>query len=211
MSFKIKNLPDFMSGLIFTSLGLVVMWAAGEYRLGSAASMGPGYFPRMLGAVLALLGLIVLAQSFGQEQSAPSESAEPYPHHSAFPLRGVIMASIGCAVFWILAGVFGKTGWTGLDIPVVIMLVIAWFASRELFWVLAAIAAFALSLMHVGLVVATAVLLALAHFGSLESKWLETVINYFVLLCLCLVVFVYGLRLQFPVLPDAVNTFLRAY
>ncbi|MCA3157486.1 MAG: hypothetical protein ING14_08220, partial [Burkholderiales bacterium] len=33
MSLKIKNLPDFMSGLIFTSLGLVVMWAAGEYRL----------------------------------------------------------------------------------------------------------------------------------------------------------------------------------
>ncbi|MCA3169490.1 MAG: tripartite tricarboxylate transporter TctB family protein, partial [Burkholderiales bacterium] len=49
-----------MSGLIFTSLGLVVMWAAGEYRLGSAASMVPCYFPRMLGAVLALLGLIVL-------------------------------------------------------------------------------------------------------------------------------------------------------
>ncbi|MFN6321886.1 MAG: tripartite tricarboxylate transporter TctB family protein, partial [Burkholderiales bacterium] len=70
MSLKIKNLPDFMSGLIFTSLGLVVMWAAGEYRLGSAASMGPGYFPRMLGAVLALLGLIVLAQSFGRAQTA---------------------------------------------------------------------------------------------------------------------------------------------
>jgi len=111
----------------------------------------------------------------------------------------------------ILAGVFGKTGWTGLDIPVVIMLVIAWFASRELFWVLAAIAAFALSLMHLGLVVATAVLLALAHFGSHESKWWETVINYFVLLSLCLVVFVYGLKLQFPVLPDAVTAFLRAF
>jgi hypothetical protein len=121
------------------------------------------------------------------------------------------MASIGCAAFWILAGVFGKTGWTGLDIPVVIMLVIAWFASRELFWVLAAIAAFALSLMHLGLVVATAVLLALAHFGSHESKWWETVINYFVLLSLCLVVFVYGLKLQFPVLPDAVTAFLRAF
>jgi hypothetical protein len=28
---------------------------------------------------------------------------------------------------------------------------------------------------------------------------------------LCLVVFVYGLKLQFPVLPDAVTAFLRAF
>ncbi len=209
MNIRIKSMADCLSGVLFVCLGVIIMWAAGNYPIGSAASMGPGYFPRMLGGLLALLGIIITAQSFHRAQTPPSETTEPYPHHGAFPLRAVIMAALGCGAFWVMMGWFGKTGWTGLDVPVLAMLVISWFASRELFWVLLAIAGFAVTLMHLGLVIATAVLLILAHFASDESRWRETIINFFVLLAICLATFVYGLKLQFPVLPEAVSAYLR--
>lgn len=211
MRLHIKSQADLLSGVMFIVIGVVVVWAASQYRIGTAVAMGPGYFPRLLGGLLALLGLVVAAHSFVRPEAAPSEAAEPYPHTDiAFPLRRVLMALAGCAAFWITAGLAGKFGLTGLDVPVVIMLLIAWFASRELFWVLAAIAAFAVTIASLGLVMAIAALMFVAQFGSHESKWRETLIGYFVLLGLCLVVFIYGLNLNFPVLPEAVTQFLRA-
>lgn len=211
MRLRIKSQADLLSGVMFVVIGVVVWWAASQYRIGTAAVMGPGYFPRLLGGLLALLGLAVVAHSFVRPEAAPSESAEPYPHIDAtFPLCRVLLALVGCAAFWATTGLAGKFGLTGLDVPVVIMLIIAWFASRELFWVLAAIAAFAVTIKSLGLVVAIAALMFVAKFGSHESKWRETFIAYFVLLGLCLLVFIYGLKLNFPVLPEAVMQFLRA-
>lgn len=211
MKLQIRSQADLLSGAMFVVIGVVVMWGASQYRIGTAVAMGPGYFPRLLGGLLTLLGLLVAARSFVRPEAAPAETAEPYPHTAAvFPLRRVLMALAGCAAFWVTAGLAGKFGLTGLDVPIAIMLVIAWFASRELFWVLAAIAAFAVTIKSLGLVVAIAALMFVAQFGSHESKWRETFIAYFVLLGLCLLVFVHGLKLNFPVLPGALTQFLRA-
>lgn len=55
---RIKNPTDFWTGLIFGGLGLFVsLYAATHYQLGSAIRMGPGYFPTVIGALVALLGL----------------------------------------------------------------------------------------------------------------------------------------------------------
>jgi hypothetical protein len=60
----IRAPKDFWSGLMFIAFAAVAMLAAGGYSLGSVGKMGPGYFPLMLGYVLALIGVILVARSF---------------------------------------------------------------------------------------------------------------------------------------------------
>jgi hypothetical protein len=56
---KIKSQKDFAAGLMFTVVGIGFAWGATNYTIGNGARMGPGYFPLMLGILLAVLGLIV--------------------------------------------------------------------------------------------------------------------------------------------------------
>lgn len=60
----IKSQRDFGAGLMFTVVGGGFAYGATTYQVGDAARMGPGYFPLMLGVILALMGLAVLAKSF---------------------------------------------------------------------------------------------------------------------------------------------------
>ncbi len=55
MSF-IRNPKDFYSGLLFIAFGVGAIVIGSNYALGTAARMGPGYFPRMLGILLIVLG-----------------------------------------------------------------------------------------------------------------------------------------------------------
>jgi len=52
----IRHPKDFYSGLIFIAFGVGAIVIANNYPLGTAARMGPGYFPRILGILLILLG-----------------------------------------------------------------------------------------------------------------------------------------------------------
>ena len=56
---RIKSQKDFFSGLVFMVVGVAFAWGATSYKLGDAARMGPGYFPFMLGILLAIFGVIV--------------------------------------------------------------------------------------------------------------------------------------------------------
>lgn len=57
---KIKSQKDFFSGLMFTVVGAGFAWGASTYNVGTGARMGPGYFPLMLGLVLAVLGGLIM-------------------------------------------------------------------------------------------------------------------------------------------------------
>jgi len=57
---KIKSQKDFFSGLMFTVVGVAFAWGATTYTVGSGARMGPGYFPLMLGILMALIGLGIM-------------------------------------------------------------------------------------------------------------------------------------------------------
>lgn len=59
---------DFVSGLMFTTVGGAFAWGATNYTVGDAARMGPGYFPLMLGILLVLLGVLVTANAFKGNQ-----------------------------------------------------------------------------------------------------------------------------------------------
>lgn len=64
---QLRNRQDFWSGVMFIILGLGFAWKASSYQMGTAARMGPGYFPFWLGLVLALLGAIVLIASMSKK------------------------------------------------------------------------------------------------------------------------------------------------
>ena len=56
---NIKSQKDFFSGLMFMSVGVAFGWGASTYTIGNGARMGPGYFPLVLGVLLALLGAVI--------------------------------------------------------------------------------------------------------------------------------------------------------
>lgn len=55
----IRNPRDFWAGVLFVAAAVAFLVLGRRYPVGTAASMGPGYFPRVLGGILAVLGLLV--------------------------------------------------------------------------------------------------------------------------------------------------------
>jgi Tripartite tricarboxylate transporter TctB family len=60
----IRNPRDFWAGAIYLALAIVVIWIGRDYQLGTSARMGPGYFPTVLGFVLAVFGVVSIGRSF---------------------------------------------------------------------------------------------------------------------------------------------------
>jgi hypothetical protein len=95
---KIKSQKDFFSGVMFSSVGVAFAWGASTYNIGSGARMGPGYFPLMLGIVLALLGALVMFKSLVIE----TEGGDPIGKWAWRPLAYVLGANLAFGV--LLAG-----------------------------------------------------------------------------------------------------------
>lgn len=60
---KIQSQKDFCAGLMFTVVGACFAAGASQYSLGKGAKMGPGYFPLILGLMLAVLGGVIAIKS----------------------------------------------------------------------------------------------------------------------------------------------------
>ncbi len=54
---RIRSKQDLWSGVMFLGIGLFFAVVSTGYQMGTAARMGPGYFPFWLGILLALLGV----------------------------------------------------------------------------------------------------------------------------------------------------------
>jgi hypothetical protein len=54
---------DFCSGLIFLGVGVAFVGFGRHYPMGTTMHMGPGYFPTILGGLLALIGLGLIVRS----------------------------------------------------------------------------------------------------------------------------------------------------
>lgn len=57
---NIKSQKDFFSGLLYAVVGGAFAIGATNYNIGTAARMGPGYFPLVLGVLLGLMGLYIM-------------------------------------------------------------------------------------------------------------------------------------------------------
>lgn len=125
----IRHPKDFWAGVLFIVLGGSACLIALDYAMGSAGRMGPGYFPRILGLLLAGLGLILVLRSFrlqGEKISFPT-----------FVPLGVVLLSVF---------VFGiAVNYLGLVLSTIVLVLIASAASHEYRWKESVIASLALA------------------------------------------------------------------
>lgn len=59
---RIRHPKDFLTGGMFVFFGAAAMVSSSGMTIGSAAKMGPGYFPLVLGGFLVVLGVVILAR-----------------------------------------------------------------------------------------------------------------------------------------------------
>ena len=94
---KIKSQKDFFSGLMFMVIGIAFAWGATNYNIGEGARMGPGYFPLVLGILLAGIGAFTIFEAMVVE----TEDGEPVGKIAWKPLAFIIGSNV---VFGILLG-----------------------------------------------------------------------------------------------------------
>lgn len=87
---NIKSQKDFFSGLMFMAVGVAFAWGSGNYSIGTGARMGPGYFPLMLGVLLAILGAVITFTSMVVE----TEDGEKIGTWAWKPLFFIIAANL---------------------------------------------------------------------------------------------------------------------
>jgi putative tricarboxylic transport membrane protein len=54
---------DLIAGLLLIGIAAFALWTSRTYPVGSAANMGPGYFPRMMCWSIIVLGLLLIASN----------------------------------------------------------------------------------------------------------------------------------------------------
>jgi hypothetical protein len=115
---KLRNPRDFLAGLLFMAFGGAALVMAQAYAAGTAARMGPGYFPRGLGILLLVLGAVQALRGLGA-------SDEPQPSWHWRPLATVLL---GVAIFALAAR------WVGLVLASLALVLVASAASPEFRW-----------------------------------------------------------------------------
>jgi hypothetical protein len=113
-----KDLRDFWAGLLYLIIGVAALYMAGDYEMGTAISMGPGYFPKVLSGLLVLIGAISLIRSFIVE-------GEPL---QGFAFSKIIFVTLSIVAFALL--VEGA----GLAIAVIAVFFISALASKFFNW-----------------------------------------------------------------------------
>lgn len=108
---RIKSQKDFFAGLLYLVIGVAFAWGATTYNIGDGARMGPGYFPLLLGVVLAIIGAIIMFQAMVVE----TPDGDPIGKWAWKPLCYVIASNF---LFGILLG-----GWPLLGIPAMGMII----------------------------------------------------------------------------------------
>jgi len=111
----IRHPKDFVAGLMFIAIGIAAIVIAANYPLGTAARMGPGYFPRILGILLICLGAILMLRALRLQGS-------PLPR---WPWRPTVVV-LGSVVL------FGAiVNWLGVALSTVVLIATSSAASHE--------------------------------------------------------------------------------
>ncbi len=111
----IRHPKDFVAGLLFAVVGILAIVIASNYPLGTAARMGPGYFPRILGILLIVLGGALALRALKLKGA-------PLPRWYWRPVI-IVLGSVVLFGFILIK--------LGLAISTVILIVLASAASRE--------------------------------------------------------------------------------
>ena len=115
---KIRHPKDFAAGLMFIAFGVAAIAIGGGYPLGVAARMGPGYFPRILGILLIVLGAVVTLRALRLDGAKITlESPRPLL---------IVLGSI------VLFGLTARP--LGLVVATILLIVVSSAASTEFRW-----------------------------------------------------------------------------
>ena len=118
---KIKSQRDFAAGLMFLVVGIAFAIGATNYTFGSSAKPGAGYFPLLLGVILAVLGALVLFKALTIE----SEGGDPIGAIAWKPLLLILGAVV----------VFGATlPRLGMAVAVPLLIIVSSLGGDEVHW-----------------------------------------------------------------------------
>jgi hypothetical protein len=107
----IKSQKDFFAGVMFITVGGAFAWGATTYQIGDGARMGPGYFPLILGIMLALIGAIIAFKSLVVE----TVDGEKIGKWAWKPLVFILLANI---MFGIMIGGLPSIGLPAMGLVV---------------------------------------------------------------------------------------------
>jgi hypothetical protein len=105
---------------MYMVIGLFFAIVARQYQYGTAAKMGPGYFPFWLGILMALIGLLVLIRSYSAK--APIEAIPKFNWRIITQITGAV----------ILYGLLLPK--MGFLVAVVVLVFVSASASKEFTW-----------------------------------------------------------------------------
>jgi Tripartite tricarboxylate transporter TctB family len=114
----VRNPSDFYAGLLFMAFGVAALVIAQSYAPGTAARMGPGYFPRLLGSLL--VGLGALQSLIALRANAPASTE--------WRFRPLLVVLLSVSVFILLAP------WVGLVLATLALVLVSSAASPEFRW-----------------------------------------------------------------------------
>ncbi len=117
---NIRNQKDFGAGLMYMVIGLFFTIMATQYQMGTAAKMGPGYFPFWLGLLMTALGLLILVKSLNAKAAI-----EKIPKFD-WKIIGMITGSV------VLYGILLPT--MGFIIAIAVLVFMSASASHEFHW-----------------------------------------------------------------------------
>lgn len=120
---KLASQKDFLSGLMFTLVGITFAIGATNFTVGNAARMGPGYFPLLLGIVLTGLGILVTVQSF----KSTATDGDPVGSLAWRPLGFIIGANLAFGILLVGVPALGIPAF-GLIIATYALVIIAGYA-----------------------------------------------------------------------------------
>ncbi len=112
---RIRSPRDFWAGLLFVGIAGLFITLASQYRFGDAHRMGPGYFPIMVGALLAILGAVVAGRALVFD-------GPPLPRFNPRPLLVTLVAVV-------LFGLALER--LGLVAAILVLVMVSAFADRD--------------------------------------------------------------------------------
>lgn len=126
---RIKSQKDFWAGMVYVIVGGGFAIGATNYNIGDAARMGPGYFPLLVGILLAILGAIIVLRALVVE----TPDGDPIGKWAWKPLIYIILANF---LFGILLGGVPSLGIPamGVIIGILVLVIVAAMAGSEFKW-----------------------------------------------------------------------------
>lgn len=121
----LKSQKDVFAGLLFMVVGGGFAVGATTYTVGTAARMGPGYFPLMLGLILAAMGAVIVLRAF--IHGPPG--GDPIGAWAFRPLLLVLSANVAFGALLVGVPALGIPGF-GLVVAIFALVIIASLAGK---------------------------------------------------------------------------------